>query len=258
MPTANRGSLDYGHDRRQVGPPSLLGAEEAASGAAREEAPGQELSHRFMDLETCGAADPPAVRDTLPSLSCLEAPDPVGMELSEPRTLRAAAERGRDRPMETVPLAAYKKTPDHGAPIWSSSMNPVFCSSPMWPAPGRRKAARRSCAICTNRIGSPRSAPWLCRPRASAWRSISGCAAVLSWGWMSEPSCVTCFGICGVLWSCCRIEEPFITEKLSHNGSSPIQGSTWKRLGLRARPEPGRICVGHRPIGPWPTLPLWT
>ncbi|MDI3464215.1 MAG: hypothetical protein OJF50_003036 [Nitrospira sp.] len=41
MPTANRGSLDYGHDRRQVGPPSLLGAEEAASGAAREEAPGR-------------------------------------------------------------------------------------------------------------------------------------------------------------------------------------------------------------------------
>ena len=96
--------------------PSLLGAEEVARGAAPEEAPGHELSHRFMDLETCGAADPPAVRGTLPSLSCLEAPDPVGMELSEPRTPRAAAERGRDRPMETVPLAAYKKRRTTGRP----------------------------------------------------------------------------------------------------------------------------------------------
>lgn len=103
-PTPDRSPLSSAQKR-------LLG------GTAPEEAPGQGLSHRFMDLETCGAADPPAVRGTLPSLSCLEAPpDPVEMELSEPRTPRAAAERGRDRPMETVPLAAYKKRRTTGRP----------------------------------------------------------------------------------------------------------------------------------------------
>lgn len=67
------------------------------------------LSHRFMDLETYRAADPPAVRGAVPSLSCLEAPDPVGMELSEARMPSAATGRGRDRTMETILLAPYKK-----------------------------------------------------------------------------------------------------------------------------------------------------
>lgn len=118
---------------------SLCGAEEAAGGAAHEGTPDQGLSNRFMDLETCGAVDPPAVWGTLPSLSCLEAPNPVGVELSEARTSSAATRRGRDRPMETVPLAPYNKPPHDVAPIWSFSMNPAFCSSPTWPAPGLRK-----------------------------------------------------------------------------------------------------------------------
>jgi hypothetical protein len=42
-------------------------------------------------------------------------------------------------------------------PIWSSSMNRASCSSPAWPAPGRRKGQRRSFVASTNKIGSPRS-----------------------------------------------------------------------------------------------------
>ena len=138
---------------------------------------GTGLSNRSMDLETRRAADPPAVRGTLPSRSCLEAPDSVGMELSEARTLGPATGRGRDCTVETVPLAPYKKTLDDGGPTSSFLMDRASSSSPTWPVPGRRKAARRSCAICISRIGSPRSVRWPCRPSDGGWRSILGCAA---------------------------------------------------------------------------------
>ena len=118
-------------------------------------------------------------------------------------------------------------------------MNPVFCSSPMWPTPGRRRHTPIVRDLYKQEIGSPRSAPWLCRPRASAWRSISGCAAVLSWGWMSEPSCVTCFGICGVYWSCCRIEEPFITSCTQIIAHPRLHV---ERLGFRARRTRQNMC----------------
>lgn len=234
-------------------PQALRGAEEAAGGAAPEGAPGQGLSNRFMDLETCGAADPPAVRGALPSLSCLEAPDTVGMELSEARTPSPATGRRGDRPVEARTLASYTKTPHDVGPIWSSSMNRASSSSRTWPVPGRRKDTRRSCAIVTNRIGSPRSVRWPCRPSAGEWRSLSGCAAAISQGWMFEHSCATCSGICGVPLSCCGIGEPFIVEKLSNNGSPPIQGSAWKSSRLTPRNSIRRNRSGPRPTAPWPT-----
>jgi hypothetical protein len=235
-------------------PWSLLGAEEAAGGAAPEGAPGEGLSNRFMDLETCGAADLPAVWGALPSLSCLEAPDPVGVELSEARTPSPATGRGRDRPMETVPLAPYKKTPHDVAPIWSSSMNPAFCSSPTWPAPGPRKGTPPSYATSTNRIGSRPSVRWPCRPSAGGWRSISGCVAAISRGWMSERSCDICSGICVVPLSCCGIGEPFIAEKPSSNGSPPIPGSRWKSSRPTRRNSIRRNMCGARPTAPWRTV----
>src|SRR6185437_12513156 len=239
-------------------PQSLRGAEEAAGGAASEGALGQGLSNRFMDLETRGAADPPAVWGALSSLPCLETADQFGMELSEARTPSAAAERGRDRTMETVPLAPYKKTPRDVGPISSFLMNRASSSSRTWSVPGRRKAARRSCAISPNRIGSRPSVRWPCRPRAGGWGSISGYAAATSQGWLCEPSCVTCFGICGVLGSCYGIGEPFIAAKRSNNGSPPIQGSTWKSSQLTPRNSIRRNTSGLRPIGPWPTVRPWT
>lgn len=151
-------------------PKSLLGAEEAADGPAPEGALGTGLSNRSLDLETRRAAESPAVRGALPPLSYLEAPDSVGLELSEARTPCPATGRGRDCTVETVPLAPYKKTLDDVRPTSSFLMNRAFGSSPTWPVPGRPKDTRRSCAICTSRIGSPRSVRWPCRPSAGRWR----------------------------------------------------------------------------------------
>lgn len=236
---------------------SLCGAEEAAGGAAPEGTPDQGLSNRFMDLDTCGAADPPAVWGTLPSLSCLEAPNPVGVELSAARTSSAATRRGRDRPMETVPLAPYNKPPHDVAPIWSFSMNPAFCSSPTWPAPGLRKGIPPSYATSTNRIGSRPSVRWPCRPSAGGWRALSGCAAAISRGWMSQRSCDSCSGIYVVPWSCCGIGEPFIAEKPSNTGSPPIPGSRWKSSRPMRQNSIRRTRCGARPTAPWRTVRRW-
>ena len=62
-------------DAGQCSPLSLIGAEEAANGAAREEACPCGTHYRTGDPWTGGealmaTADPPAVQNTLPSLSC--------------------------------------------------------------------------------------------------------------------------------------------------------------------------------------------
>lgn len=225
-------------------PQSLRGAEEAAGGAAPEGTPGQGLSHRFMDLETGGAADPPAVRGALSSLSCLETPDPVGMELSEARTPSPATGRCGERPVEARALAAYKKTPRDVGPTSSFLMNRAFCSSPTWPAPGRRKAARRSCAICTNRIGSPRSVRWPCRPSAGEWGSISGCAAAISRGWMSEPSCATCSGIYGARCPVVGSGNHSSSKSCHTMDHCPSQAPRGRVPGLRPGPQSGGIRLG--------------
>lgn len=93
----------------RASPQSLPGAEEASGGSAPEGPPGSGLSNRFMDLKTCGAADPQAVLGARPSLSCLEAPDQFGMELSETRTPGPATGRRGDRTVAAGALAAYKK-----------------------------------------------------------------------------------------------------------------------------------------------------
>ena len=211
-----------------------------------------------MDLETRGTADPPAVQGALPSLSCLEAPDQFGLDLSETRTPSPATGRRGDRPVEADALAAYKKTPRDVVPTSSSWMNRAFCSSPMWPAPGPRKAARQSCGTATSKIGFRRSAPWPCHPNGDEWRFIFDCAAGISLGWMSAHSCNTCSGICGAPLSCCGIVARSIAGKKSDAGLPRILDCTWKSFQPMPPTSIRQNTSGPRPIGPWQTVRPWT
>lgn len=212
------------------------------------------LSYGPVDFETDRSIDPEAVSHSLPPQPCLAVTSRYGVELPETGAPSPPTGRSGDRPLEEVPLAAYKKTLKDLAPIWSSSMNPVSCSSPMWPAPGARKAKRRSFTIGSNRIGSRRSAPWSCLPSGNGWPSISTFAPAISRGWMSRRSCNICSGICGDPWSCCGIGERSIAVKKSNSGSKHIEDSKWKSSRPTPRNSIPRNLFGTNLTAPWPTV----
>ena len=226
-------------------------AEEATGDVALEGLPVGGVSDRSVDLKARRRDDPPAFRRGLPSLPCLETPGKPGVELPEAGAPGPATGRSRDRPLEALPMAAYKKTHKNVEPIWSSWMNPASCSSPTWPAPGLPKEKHRSCTISTNKTESRRLVLWRCLPNESDWPSIFICAPTISQGSMSERSCNTCSAIFGGRWSCCGIGERSIAAGRSNTGSPRIQGSTWKRSRPTPRNSIRRSMFGTRPTAPW-------
>jgi hypothetical protein len=232
--------------------------EEATGDIAPEGLPGGRLSDGPVDLKACRRDDPTALGRGLPSLPRLETPGKPRMELSETGASGPATGRSGHRPLEAGPLAAYKKTLKVLAPIWSSSMNPVSCSSPTWPALGPQKDRRPSFTISTNKIESRRSAPWPCPPSGDAWPSISIFAPAISQGWKSEHSLNTCSGIFGGQWSCCGIGEPSIAAARSNSGSEAIPDCMWNRSRPMPRNSIQRNMFGTKPTAPWPTARPWT
>jgi len=229
---------------------SETAADEASSGRSL----GLRPSDRPVDLEADRPVDPQAVSHSVPPQPCLAVTSRHGVELSETGAPGSATGRRGDRPLEAVPLAAYKKTPSDVAPIWSSSMNPVSCSSPTWPAPGRPKGKRLSFTIATNRTASRRSAPWRCPPNEGGWRSIFSFAPAISQAWMFKRSLRICSGISGDRWFCSGIAEPFIVAGRLSSGSKTIPDSRWSR-SRRTRPSSIRRSIsGARRIGRWPTV----
>lgn len=68
--------------------------------------------------------------------SCMVVDDRTGVELSEAGTQSAGERRSGHCSLEEDHLATYKKKPKNLTPIWPFSMNPDFCSSPMFARPG--------------------------------------------------------------------------------------------------------------------------
>src|SRR5713101_5410880 len=101
------------------------------AGAAEAHPParpaGRRLSDGPLDAHTRCGGHQASVRCHLSSLSCLETPAPVGLELPETGAAGAPTERRGDRALETVPMAAYKKTPQGVEPISCSLMNQASC-----------------------------------------------------------------------------------------------------------------------------------
>ena len=215
-------------------------------------------SYGPVDLEADRSVDPGTVSYSLSPQPCLAVTSRHGVELPETGAPSPTTGRSGDRPLEAVPLAAYKKTLKDLAPIWSSSMNPVSCSSPTWPAPGPLKAKRRSFTIGTNRIGSRQSAPWRCLPNGDDWRFIFSFAPAISRGWMSEPSSNTCSGIFGGRWCCSGIGEPSTGVNKLNTGVLNTRDSRWNISRPMRRNSTQRSISGARRIARWPTVHRWT
>jgi hypothetical protein len=124
----------------QAGPRS----KKAACSSAFKWPSGCRVSDRLMDLKPGSESDRPTVWRSISSEPRMEAPREPGMELSEARAAGFTAERRRDRALEEVSLAPYKKTPTDVGPIWSSSMNRASCSFRTLLAPGPRRDKRPS------------------------------------------------------------------------------------------------------------------
>jgi hypothetical protein len=171
-------------------------SKEAACPGAFKWPSGCRVSDRFMDLNPGSESDRPTVRRSISSEPCVEAPREPGMELSEARAASFTAKRRRDRALEAVSLAPYKKTPTDVGPIWSSSMNRASCSFRTLRAPGPRRDKRPSFTTFTNKIVFRPSMRWPYRRNGGVWRSTFNFGLGILRAWISVHFSSICFAIC--------------------------------------------------------------
>lgn len=179
-------------------------SEKTIGKGAPEGPPSRRLSDRPVDLEPDSQSDRPGVRGPISSLPRLEAPGKPGMELSETRASSFAKEGRRNCPLEAVPLAPYKKKPKDLGPIWSSSMNPGFCLSPMSLVLGHPKGRPLSFIISISKTEFLPSVVCRCLPEEGVWLFIFGFAHAISLVWMFVLSSKACSSTSGgplvLLW----------------------------------------------------------
>ena len=184
------------------------------------------VSDRYMDFKPRGKGDPSTVRRSLSSQSRMETPRRLGVELSEAGATCFTKRRGRDRSLETVPLASYKKTPTDVGPIWSFLMNRVFCSFRTLLGLGPRKGRLPFSTTFTNRIVFRPSMLWPYRRKGNVWPCTFNFELGILRDWISTLSSNICFAIFEAPLFYYGIEAPFIGGKRSNNISSNIPGST--------------------------------
>ncbi len=192
---------------------------------ALKRASGCRVSDRFMDLEPGSQSDRPTVRRSISSQPRVETPRKLGVELSEAGATSFAKRRGRDRSLEAVPLAPYKKTPTDVGPIWSSWMNRAFCSFRTLRGLGRRKGRRPFFTTFTNKIVFRPSMRWPYRRNGNVWPSISNFELGISRAWISALFSNICFVIFEVPLFYYGTAEPFIGGKRLRNISLNIPAS---------------------------------
>ena len=106
------------------------GAMPAIVGVVAERGRCLRLPQRTMDVGSHRRGDCAGVRCILSSQSCMAAASSTLLVLPGSGVAGHAARRGRHRPLEALPLAAYKKRLANLGPIWPSWMKAAFCSSP--------------------------------------------------------------------------------------------------------------------------------
>jgi len=212
------------------------------------------VSDRPLDLETDCSNHPQAIWRPVSPQPCVAVAPGDGMELPETRATGLAKERKRDRPLEGLPVAPYKKRPKDLGAIWSSSMSLASCSSLTSVVRGLRKGKHRSSITSTNRTGFPLSTRCRCRRNGNAWHFISGSEDGILTDWMSSLFSKSCSNISGDPWSCCGIVGPSTDAKKSNSFLLSIQGFIWNI----SRPMlPNLIpqnMSGIRPTGPFPIV----
>jgi hypothetical protein len=175
------------------------------------------VSDRFMDFKPGGQSDPPTVRGSLSSQPRVETPRRLGVELSEAGATCFTKRRGRDRSLEAVPLAAYKKTPTDMGPIWSSLMNRAFCSFRTLLGPGPRKGRLPFSTTFTNRIVSRPSMLWPYRRKGNVWPCTFNFGLGILRAWISTLSSNICLAIFEVPLFYYGTEARFIGGKRLNN-----------------------------------------
>ena len=179
--------------------------------------PGCWVSDRFMDLKPGSESDRPTIRRSISSEPRVEAPREPGVELSEARAASFTEKRRRDRALEAVSLAPYKKTPTDVGPIWSSSMNRASCSFRTLLAPGPRRDKRPFFTTFTNKIVFRPSMRWPYRRNGGVWLSTLNFGLGISRAWISMHFSSICLAIFEAPLFCYGTVEPSIGGKRLNN-----------------------------------------
>jgi len=224
------------------------------SGVASNRSPGRGIPDRPLDVEADRPDRPETLWDSVSSQSCLAPASGDGMELPKTGASGFTKERERGRPLETVSVAPYKKTPKDLGPIWSSSMSPASCLFPTYAAPGLQKDKPRSSITFTNKTGFLPSVLCRCPLRGSIWLSISDFGRVILRVWMSAPSLKSCSSISGDRWCCCGIGLPFTGAMKSSSFSLDIQEFIWNISRLMPLNLIQQNMFGIRPTVLFPTV----
>ena len=156
---------------------------------------GCRVSDRFMDLKPGSESDRSTVRRSISPEPRVEAPREPGVELSETRTAGFTEKRRRDRALEAVSLAPYKKTPTDVGPIWSSSMNRASCSFRTLLVPGPRRGKRPFSTTVTNKIVFRPSMRSPYRRNGGVWLCTFNFGLGISRAWISMHFSSICFAI---------------------------------------------------------------
>ena len=228
-------------------------AEGQAHQAAAERSFGRRLSDRYVDLTACGQSDRPSIWHSVSSFTCLEAPRKHRVELPEAGTPSHTTGRRENSPLETVPMASYKKTRNNVGPIWPFLMKAAFFSFQPFGEPGLQRGKRRSFITSTNGIGCPPLAPLRYPRKESASLCISGIRPGTLTASMSEPFLDPCSNIFEGRWSFCGMGEPSICEKRSNNLLPGIGDSMLNVFRHMLRNSIRRNMFGIRPIAIFPT-----
>jgi hypothetical protein len=225
--SSERGSRTEAPTNPGPAPQAHPKSEKAACPSAFKWSSSFRVSDRFMDLKPGIQSDRPTVRRSISPQPCVETPCGLGVELSEARATSFTEKRGRDRSLEAVPLAPYKKTPTDVGPIWSSSMNRAFCSFRMLLGLGRRKDRRPFFTTFTSKIVFRPLMRWPYRRNGNVWPSIFNFGLGISRAWISTLFSNICFAIFEVPLFYYGTEEPFIGAKRLNDLFVNIPGSWW-------------------------------
>ena len=168
---------------------TLPASEGKTFGASAGGFSGPRLRHGSVDPKSRGASDPQIFRGGISPVPCLETSDQFGSKLSETGAESPAKRRGSHRTLETLHLAAYKKTPRDSKLTWSFSTKVDSCSSLTSNGLGHFGDRHLRFATFTNRTGFRLLTRWSFPPRGSDWLSMSECAPITSMAWTSGRFC---------------------------------------------------------------------
>ena len=235
---------------------SALAGPEAGVGldpAGRPTGPG--LPHRSVDAGADRPADSEEVPGSVPPQPRLVVAAGDGLELPEAGAPRPSARRKGHCPLETAPVAAYKKTPIGSAPTWSSSTRAASCSSRTSSAPGHPEGTPRMHGISTSRATSRPSVRWRSRPAGAAWRCTSGSRPAASMGWMFAGSSGSSCDTSAARWSCSGIKARFTGVRPCKRSSAGTPGFSLSTSRRTPRNSIRLSTSGARAIAAWPTAP---